>query len=172
MHVITLPEGTYGSNAACFLSTFHAECFPELADKQIEIIRVHRIGPEYNADGPGTLSFRLPMERGVRFCLEILLKPDVILYIIKHCCAFAQIIYGKGISLSVLPNLSYIKTQFFSDAYTVFSLCVEEPEDTTPWQLLKVHCVGSLYVYRLYSTHIVYIPSYAYGIHKYVLISV
>lgn len=59
VHVITLPEGTYGSNAARFLSTFHAEWFPELADKQIEIIRVHGIGPERNADRRRTLIFRL-----------------------------------------------------------------------------------------------------------------
>lgn len=43
MRVSTLPEGTYGSNAARFLSTFHAEWFPELAGKQIGIIRVRRI---------------------------------------------------------------------------------------------------------------------------------
>lgn len=120
VHVITLPEGTYGSNATHFPSTFHAECLPKLADKQIEIIRVHRIGPEYNADGPGTLSFGLPTEHGLRFCLKILQKTNVSLYIITNHCAFAQIIYGIGISSTVLPNLSYIKTQF------VFSLTPTE----------------------------------------------
>lgn len=59
MHVITLPEGTYGSDAARFLSTFHAGWFPKIAEKQIEIIRMPRIGPEHNADRAKTLIPRL-----------------------------------------------------------------------------------------------------------------
>lgn len=104
VHVITLPEGTYGSNAARFLSTFHAECLPELADKQIEIIRVAQNWPWTQYRQTWNTYIRASTEHGLRLSPEILLTLDASLYIIK------------GISSSLLPNSSYLKTRFGSSS--------------------------------------------------------